>query len=316
MTPLQSYTHTGTIPIGGALATIVAGGLVATIGGVVYAYAFHWIPIPYLNFLIALGFAGLIGGTVATVAKAGKIRSNGFVVGVAILMTLLGLYVYWGSYLLAMAGWGDVGLKAYKPAVIYRFAGFLFEKGSWGLGKGGAITGWFLVLFWVAETGMILVVSLMASMAHANVPFCESCQQWTEESKAVAKLAADGNEPTWQQVLGGDLPALADFSPAEGLAPVFVQLDLARCPRCEVSRFLTINKVQTTIDKNGEPSLKMEPLITNAMITPEQYAVVETCGMLSRELLADAAKNDDEPEQDPGNESPLAWETPPAHGEK
>jgi hypothetical protein len=57
-------------------------------------------------------------------------------------------------------------------------------------------------------------------------------------------------------------------------------------------------------------------LITNAMITPEQYAVVETCGMLYREQLAEKIAVDDEPEHDPGNESPMAWEAPPAQGEK
>jgi hypothetical protein len=316
MTPLKSYAHTGTIPLGGALATIVAGGLVATIAGVIYAYAFYWIPIVYLNFLVTLVFAGLIGGTVAIVAKLGKIRNNWFVGGVALLMTLGGLYVYWGSYLLAMAGWGDVGLTAFDPFVIYNFAGFLFENGSWGIGKGGPITGWLLVLFWVAEIGTILVVSLVASTLYASVPFCESCQEWANQEKGVARLDATGDEPAWQQVLGGDLPALAEFSPSRGVAPQFVRLDLARCPRCDNSRFLSIHKVQVTVDKNGNPTEKEEQLITNAMITPEQYAVVETCGMLSREQLAETNENDDEVEQDPGNESPLAWDAPPAQGEK
>jgi hypothetical protein len=316
MTPLKGYAHSGTVPIGGALAAIVAGGVVATIAGVIYAYAFYWIPIVYLNFLITLGFGGVIGGTVAIAAKFGKIRNNWVVAGIALLMTVWGLYVYWGSYLLALAGFGNVGLSAFDPLVIMGFAGALFEEGSWGIGKGEPITGWFLVLFWIAEIGTVLVVSLMASMMHAGLPFCESCQEWAEESKAVAKLAADGNEPTWQQVLGGDLPALAEFSPADGLAPAFVQLDLARCPRCEASRFLTINKVQMTVDKNGEPTAKMDALITNAMITPEQYAVVETCGMLSREMLAEKIAVEDEPEHGKAAESLEAWGTPPAQGEK
>lgn len=310
MTSLKSYSHSGTVPIGGALAAIVAGGLVATIAGVIYAYAFYWIPIVYLNFLITLVFGGVIGGSVAIAARFGKIRNNWVVAGIALVMTLWGLYVYWGAYLLALAGIGDVGLSAFNPLVILGFAGALFEKGSWGIGKGEPITGWFLVLFWVAEIGTILVVSLTASMIHASVPFCESCDEWADQEKGVARLDATGDEPAWQQVLGGDLPALAEFSPAHGLAPQFVRLDLARCPRCEESRFLTINKVQMVVDKNGNPTEKEEQLITNAMITPEQYAVVETCGMLYRDQLENPADGGED-----WNEGQEAADSPPATGE-
>ena len=69
---------------------------------------------------------------------------------------------------------------------------------------------------------------------------------------------------------------------------------------------------------NGNPTEKEDKLITNAMITPEQYAVVETCGVLYREQLAqpETVEDDEAVEPGPAKESPFAWDTPPAQGEK
>jgi hypothetical protein len=261
------------------MTTVLAGAAVASVAGIIYAYALYWIPFVYLNFLFALGFAGVIGAVVAVMALRGKIRNNLFVGIMAVLVTLLGMYVYWAAYAWAVAGIGNVGIRAFWPPVLASFGKHLFENGSWGI-KNLTVTGWPLVAVWVIEACTILWISVSIALTHAQRPFCESCNEWTQVQQDVVRLAATGDEPVWQKVFAGDLPALAEFQPAEREAKQFVRLDLARCPHCEQSRFLTVSSVKITIDKKEKENVKERRLVTNAIVTPGQFAVVETCAKL------------------------------------
>jgi hypothetical protein len=306
---MQTYSHSGTVPMGAAISTLLVAAVTASVGGIIYAYAFHWIPFVYINFLITLGFGIAIGSAVSIMARRGKIRSNTFLWIASVLAALFGIYIYWAAYLWALAGIGNIGLTAFWPPALVAFGQLLFDQGSWGI-KDLTITGWFLVAFWVAEVGVILWMATSIALTNARLPFCEACNDWTDEEQGVAKLTATGQEPAWQQVLSGDLPSLAEFPPAEQSAKQFVRLDVARCPRCEQSRFLTVHQVQITVDKKGNETTKETPLVVNAVLTPSQFAVVEACAELYRQAppqqLSDptlANAGDSEPPQPPAEPS-------------
>jgi hypothetical protein len=301
---MQTYSHSGGVPVVGGVATVLAGVVAAVLGGFVYGYAFYYIPIIFLNILVTLAFAAGIGMAVAVAARAGKVRNNLFVGTIGLLATFLGMYVYWGAYCWALLGIGEVGLFAFTPMGLIAFGQELFENGSWGLRDGDPIKGWFLVAMWVAETGMILFVSMMCALLDAKRPFCEACREWTEIERGVARLAASGNEPQWAQVLAGDLPALAAFPPADSTSMQFVRLDVARCPRCEQSRFLSITAVQIIIDKKGKTSEKERTLVTNAILTPAQFAVVEACATLYENHLGQLDSSDAEEPKEAGESAP------------
>ncbi len=296
---VQTYSHSGAVPVVGAIKTVLVGVLTAAIGGIIYAYAFYWIPFVYLNFLITLAYAGAMGLAVAITARRARIRNNWFVAIVGFLVAAVGLYVYWAAYLWALAGLQNVGLAAFSPSVLIAFGKHLFEKGSWGIKK-ETVTGWFLVAFWIAEALLVLRVCVSFALAESRRPFCESCGEWTEIEENVARLAATGDEPEWQQVFAGDLPALAAFPAAEQGANRFARLDVARCPRCEQSRFLTVSTVKVTIDKKGKANEAIRRLITNAILTPAQFAVVEACSELyRRESMGDKDRSaSEEPQAD------------------
>jgi hypothetical protein len=282
---MQTYSHSGRIPITGAIATLLAGLVAAAVCGMVYAYAFYYVPFLILNLLFTLLFAGAIGLMTGIGSAGGKVRNNLFVSAAAVFCTLVGLYVYWGAYMWVLAGIGNVGLNAFNPRALASFAAWLFQNGSWGLSEGSPVTGWPLVAVWIIEAGATLFISVSASRLGADRPFCESCNEWTDQHAGVARLAANATEPAWQEVLAGDLPALAAFEPAHPADSVYVRLDVARCPRCEQSRFLTINSIATTTDSKGNTSENVQPLIANAILTPMQFAVVEACGQLYQQRL-------------------------------
>src|SRR5262245_61255596 len=133
---MQTYSHSGAVPVLGALGTIVISALAAFVGGFVYAYAFFYIPIVQLNVLLTLAFGAGLGLAVAAAAHAGKIRSTLFVGAMAVTTAMLGLYVYWASYLLAVGGIQQVGLWAFWPPTLLEFGNFLFDNGSWGMHEG------------------------------------------------------------------------------------------------------------------------------------------------------------------------------------
>ncbi len=285
---MKTYSHSGWAPPLGVLAALFAGIATAIPCAFIYAYAFCYIPFVYLNILMTLAFGAVIGFAVAKAAEWGKVRNNVVVVGIGLLSALFGLYVYWGAYLLAVIGFGraaEINVFAFLPWVVLNFAGELFQKGSWGISQNNLITGWLLVAFWVGETIVVLGLAAVVSLINSERPFCEGCREWTEKQLGVARLAGNGTEPAWTKVLSGELPALAEFQPSPPGAMQFVRLDLARCPRCEHSRFLTISAVSVSVDKEGKTSEATRALATNAVLTPAQCAVVEACGQLYRQNL-------------------------------
>jgi hypothetical protein len=295
---MQTYSHGGAVPVSGAIATVLAGSATAVIGGIVYAYALRWIPFVYVNFILTMIFGGAMGYVVCAQAQRGKIRNNTFLGVTAILVGLLGMYVYWAAYLWALAGIGNVGLWAFWPPVLVGFGQHLFEKGSWGF-KGDTVTGWILVGVWLIEAGTVLWFTVSAALSESRRPFCESCHEWTEIEPGVARLVSTGDEPGWQQVLAGDLPSLAEFPPATPDVRQFVRLDAARCPKCEQSRFLTVSAVQVTIDKKGNAKEQERRLISNAVLRPGQFAVVEACGELYRQAQSGSEADEAEEVSEP-----------------
>jgi hypothetical protein len=125
----------------------------------------------------------------------------------------------------------------------------------------------------------------VVSLINSERPFCENCREWTQQQLGVARLSGNGTEPAWTKVLSGELPALAEFPPSPPGAAQYVRLDLARCPRCEHSRFLSISAVTVSVDKEGKTSEHTRSLATNAILTPAQCAVVEACGQLYQQNL-------------------------------
>jgi len=281
---MKTYSHSGWAPPHGVFATLFAGMAAAVPFGFIYAYSFRYIPYPYLNIVITLAFGAGLGFIVAKTAEWGKVRNNIIVGAIGLFVGLFGLYVYWGAYWWAVAGFdrvAQIGLYAFMPWGILDLALRLFDKGSWGISENaGNLTGWLLVGIWVIETCIVLGLSVVVSLLNSDRPFCETCQVWTEPQRGVARLSGNGSEPAWEKVLAGELPALAEFPPAPPGAMQYVRLDLARCPRCEYGRFLTICAVDVVVDKEGKASEKARALVTNGIVTPSQCAVVEACGKL------------------------------------
>jgi hypothetical protein len=293
---MQTYSHSGTVPVAGGIYTPLIGLATAGVGGFVYAYAFQWMPIGLLRLLLLGIYCLVVGVTIAITANSAKIRSPLFVTIVAIVCTLFGLWIYWGAYRWAKEGVG-AGLAAWSPAELAEFGQRLFEEGSFKIRR-SVIDGWLLVGFWIAEVGVMLwaIVSLARSDVHT--PFCESCNEWTAADKTALRFAASGKEPSWSQILAGDFVELGRFETASQLTPEHVRLNVASCPKCVHSNFLTINAVTVSFDKKGKSNAKERTIIRNAHLTDTQTEMLRAlANMLGlKEDVEDEDFGDEEPD--------------------
>jgi hypothetical protein len=285
---MHRYSPSGSVPVVGALMTVVGSLAAAAVTAVVYALIIRWVPFIYLNFLATMGFAFAMGLPVTMLSTMGKIRSPLFIRGMWLLTLLFGYYVYWGATIWTHGGW-QLGFIVFNPRAIMGFGAVLFEEGSWGLRNGDNVTGWFLVAFWVLEFGILAYFSYLSAVANIDQPFCELCNEWTETEKGVALYQATGKEAEWDKVRLGEFHALMQVPLLSTSLSEYIRMDVNACPKCQNSNFLSIQQVKSTVDKDGDESTKESPLIANMTLTGEQLLQVRTLVEQAADAAAEAA---------------------------
>ena len=285
---MRTYQHSGIVPPLGALQALGLGTAAAIVLGIVYSFTFYYIPIVYLNFLLAAAFGGGVGWIVGWAAREGNVRNTPVTVGLAVVAAFVGIYAEWGSTLYAICPpellpqlWSSAGLQTFLPHEIAATMLDLFAEGSWGLSEGAMVKGWTLVALWFIEGGMI--VGLAATTAHhqiANRPFCEPCGTWIT-GHTPHLYQGDGTEPVWSEVLTGNFDTLADTLRADGNEPTYVRLKLHVCDTCEESNYLTITRCENTVDNKGNPKTVERDLITNLAIDRTQVELIRAANMIA-----------------------------------
>jgi hypothetical protein len=279
---METYRHSGAISPIGIILAATAGIAAAVALGVVYAFAVVHIPFIYINALLTFCFGWLMGYAVGWGAKTGKIRNPFVATAYGFLIGLIGLYVAWGTDFLARVvipnGLPIDYLAAYKPAFLIEYIKQFYENGAWGLKHGGNVTGIALAAVWAVEATIIVgAATVFARQFIVHHPFCESCGRWTVIEPGKRPLSLIGAGESYAQLMSGDLAALTKFNLALNES-LFLQLDLASCPTCEESYFLTIQQVKHSLDKEGKLKVETTPLVRNMLIAAEDVPLVQNAG--------------------------------------
>jgi hypothetical protein len=282
---MATYRHSGAMPPLGILLIVGSGAVTACVLGVVYSFANYYIPFIYFHFFFALGLGGAIGGAVVWAARTGKVRNMHLLGIYGAAFGLLGLYAAWGADPLARFGIEKFGFRAFHPSFMTHYMKVFYHQGFWTLGhagqKGGdLVSGVFLGAIWLAEAGVIVgIATWIAWRGISSQPFCETCKRWTVTEANVQWLAPfSGQAQSLEQVKAGELAALDDFDRAPANARAYLQLDLARCPKCRQSNFLSIYNCQRTVDKNGKPKVNKIAVVENLIIAADDVPAVRTAG--------------------------------------
>jgi hypothetical protein len=300
---MATYRHSGAMPLLGILLILGSGAVTACALGVVYSFANYYIPFIYFHFLFTAGLGWAIGSAVVWAAKTGKVRNTALLGAYGATFGLLGLYAAWGGDLLARGGLNR-GLHAFDPTVLKHYIAFFYEKGLWTLGHAGQhggdrVSGVFLGAVWLAEGGVIVGLAACAAWHGVSaLPFCETCNCWTVSEANVQRLTHPaGPVQTMgaviddfksipnrlQRLKDGDLAALDDFDRAPPSAQAYLQLDLARCPTCQQSNFLSVFDCQHTVDKNKKMKVTKTAVVQNLIITAADVPRVRQAGRVPAE---------------------------------
>jgi len=273
------YRHSGAVTLSGLLLSSVAGACCALALGFGYTWAIAWIPFVYVNFLLALGLGGAVGFLVGRAATAGNLRNTFVIALLGLAWGVVAWYVAWAADARARQ-FEDAPWFLWQPDLLWAYATYCYENGTWGLGRGGGtVSGIPLGIVWLIEAGMVVGCAMfMALGASLSQTFCERCGRWIETQQGVRKLSLqDANQDAVERLLAGELSVAADL-PRAGDGEPHLRLDLTCCPTCSESNYLTLERVTYETDDKGNVSEKTETAVDRLAIAPRDVATVRNAG--------------------------------------
>lgn len=247
---MDGYRHSGVIPVSAIAGTMLAGLAVTFFGGAVYALAMRYVPIIYINVFLTAMYGFVIGLVVGLAGQMGKIRNPAAAHLLGVTFGLIGVYCEWAWSAYAINA--RFGLSAFQPTVLFEFAAELYEKGSWGLGRGNMVKGPPLAVLWVIEAGMIVFLCWISATLYLEAPFCEPCNEWTNVEENAVLFACTGDEPEWAAVKEGRWSVLQSLPVGVTDAGKAVRVRVAQCPKCTESRYASAHLMVYTVDKDGQ----------------------------------------------------------------
>lgn len=290
--PLQEYRHSGVVPPMGAFWTLAFGTLLIPFLAIVYAFVIEWIPFIYANVLATMAYGFCAGLVVGVLWKTNHIRSLLFYRFAFLVFFVYAMYWYWAVSIWAKDGFGQ-GLRVFDPEVILAFGRRLFDEGSWGFSKNAPVKGWLLVAFWTIEALVVAGMMYLLITIDADEPFCENCYEWTQTEKSVAIFHATGREPEWQRLRTGDYGALTALPILTSSQPEYVRLDVASCPKCSGSNFMTLRHVKIKKDSDGDETKDEKTLLKNIILGEQQLQLVRELVERAGEAAADQMAAED-----------------------
>lgn len=278
LNPAQAtmYRHSGRVPVGGlalALAILIP---IAVVAGVLYSGAVVFLPFIKLRGLLSFAYGGGIGAVVGVVCKYAKFRNRFMVALTTLIITAVSYYAAWAVHcawvVMSQQGFsGDVVMTAvlgFLPQAMFEWGRFIFENGIW-IQNGNPTDGWEAVAGWVIEAAIVFSTAFVARKTYGTAPFCEDCDVWTEETKQLADLPVLPSDPAWQQVASGQIAAIRKLQLAQD-TPQYVELQLASCPSCTISNFLSAVGVTMALNKAGEIQKQEADIFRGMQISNEQ----------------------------------------------
>lgn len=283
----QYYTPSGKTPLIAHLYFILTALIVLPLLGTIYAYAIWYIPIPYLNFFITIGFGLAIALAISfIVIRIGKVRNVLWSAIFCLFGALLALYFHWavwvdlvinisGSYGTDRLGIATSNIQIsqvinliLQPSVLFELMAEINEVGVWGI-RGGTVSGGFLTFIWVVEIIIVVFAAIMIGSAQSAKPFCEEENKWLDETN-VPPMARFHDKPTLiKAMVTNDLQLLSLM-----LNPV---MDIKTEDHAKIAlydaesgeNYVTIGNEIATTNSKGEISFSTEAVVNFLKISQE-----------------------------------------------
>ena len=267
------YVESGQVNPVGALTFLGLGALAALGLGAAYAYLSFYIPLVYVNLIIAGGFGFALGWVAAKIAKMAKVRNASVLLGGGFLIGLLGLYFAWVFWIHAFS---EFSMLSFNPGDIFNIMQLLGITGVWEI-FGSTPTGGMLYLIWALEAIIIIGVCVVVTKAFfTRQPYCEDCNTWTEEMVISDRIEPIAEPKAFiQRLEAKDFTALTSLERVAADFPVRTKVEISDCPDCNGNAYLTVELVKVTVDDEGKTSTNLIPLVENLKISHSDYMMLK-----------------------------------------
>ncbi len=272
---------------------IIACIIAVPILALIYSYAIWYIPFPYINFFITLGFGFAIGWVVQKLAiDLGKVRNSTLAFAFGFLGALLGLYLSWAVWIDLVINAGEsygtdrIGISvsnvkffqvlelAMQPGILFELMGEIMDVGVWGF-RSSTVSGWFLGAIWIIEALIVLVVGTIVPPGKSGEPFCELNQKWFDEQQLPAFNFLDSQMQAVQPLENNDFEALKGLSKiADPLTQDHSVFTLYANDTNE--NYLSIMNKKASLNDKGETEFEDSDVVTLLRINEEFSNFLET----------------------------------------
>ncbi len=265
------YKHSGSFSAAAPLVMLAIGAIAAVIGGVVYAYAAHYIPFFIVTLLLVFGFGAGMGFAVSTAARIGKLRHTPMLLMGAAFCGAMALYADWVVHIYLLTERFFVA-----PGDLASIMQLMAQTGVWEV-EDIRPTGWALYAFWGAEAlivcGMTVFIPYSALGA---LPFCERCDAWIEDVVLLQPFEPNTDEAGLKAAFERDpASAMAQLEEAEVEYDVpFLRAELRQCEGCHDMQLLTLSAVTIDLDSDGDVTESASAVVENLLIDTTSYDAI------------------------------------------
>jgi len=252
----------------------------------IYSYAIWYIPFPYINFFITIGFGFGIGLVVQKLAIGlGKVRNNTIAFALGFLGALIGLYFSWAVWVDLVINAGEsygtdrIGISvsnikffqvlelALQPGILFELMGEIMNVGVWGI-RGSTVSGWFLGAIWIIEAVIVLFMGTTIPPGKSGEPFCELNQKWFKEKQLPPFSYLEPKMRDVTQLENNNFEALKEISRVSS-AEIDSHSVFTLYANETNENYLTIQNKMATLNNKGETKFTDRDVVTHLRINEE-----------------------------------------------
>lgn len=297
------YRDSGAVPFAGTLLMMGCGVVAAGVLSIVYGFLDYYNPLIYVTGIgtVVLGIG--TGGAITFGSTLGKVRNRMYARIVGVVVGCLTVYLAWVWYLWAAQMdlrelHEAIGLRqaelSFDPSRMLELIKLIADNGLWSI-FGANPTGLVLYALWLVEAGLILGFTVMVAAGNDS-PFCEPCNEWTDDDENVVVLQNTGHAELVRDLEDEQYEVL-DRLRTEALDPNDCLLvTLHTCPNCDESNYLSITHVLTTVNKKDEEEKAETEVIKNLWIPADLVELLKTA------VPTDEATSETPVDSEDGNE--------------
>lgn len=231
------YRPSGAAPLGTVLSSTQFGVFAAVVCGALYGVISYYNPIIYINFIGVGVLAYLTATALKSRFESGRLRNRAVKILAAAVCGMIAVYCAWWVWLSALSEWEMIALN---PIELPGILEFIAAQGVWEIDNTRP-TGWALYIIWGFEAAMIVVATVAITISE-EVPFCETCEEWTELSTNAIPIPLQQREVLREWLETEQYDTVVNLIGSEFDPSHCMLLKFHKCPECDESCYLTVNE--------------------------------------------------------------------------